>query len=406
VRQEFREGELPGEQAGNDTMTNFPDFGQPRHLPLRIVTFYIAIYTFVGVQLPFFPIWLAAKGFDARLIAFVLSATLLVRIVAIPIATRLTDRFGSIRGALIVVSAMSTAGYVVLGFTNGIFGIFSILTVTWLPLAPIMTLLDAYTLKSVRVGGWSYSSFRLWGSLAFLFSTLGAGILLELMAPTSLIWVQVVALVAATAAAVGLHSIHEGPLGLHSSGLLRRRLYVSPQYLAVILAASLVQASHAFFYGFSAIDWSRRGFDQSIIGGLWAIGVAAEITMFAVASRLSTRITPLTLLRLGAAGAVVRWVAMATDPPIFVLPFLQSLHGLSFAATFLGSIQIIAKIAGDRQLTVAQGDLSVTTLIATAGCTALSGVIYESHGTHTYIFMAFIAFIGLCCSLRVRCSSQ
>ena len=110
MRQEFREGELPGEQAGNDTMTNFPDFGQPRHLPLRIVTFYIAIYTFVGVQLPFFPIWLAAKGFDARLIAFVLSATLLVRIVAIPIATRLTDRFGSIRGALIVVSAMSTAG--------------------------------------------------------------------------------------------------------------------------------------------------------------------------------------------------------------------------------------------------------------------------------------------------------
>ncbi len=383
-------------------MTNFLEVSQPKHLPVRIVALYTAIYAFVGVQLPFSPIWLAAKGFDARLIAFVLSATMLVRIVAIPVVTRLTDRFGGIRGALIVVSAMSTIGYIALGFTNGIFGIFSVLTVTWVPLAPIGTLVDAYTLKSVRARSWSYGSYRLWGSLAFLFSTLGAGVLLEYIAPSSLIWVQVIALFAVTGAAVALHSIHEGPLGLHPPGVPRRRLYLSTQYLAVILAASLVQASHAFFYGFSAIDWSHRGFSQSVIGGLWAIGVAAEITMFAVASRLSTRMTPLALLRLGAGAAVVRWVAMAADPPIFTLPFLQSLHGLSFAATFLGSIQIIAKIAGDRQLTVAQGDLAVTTLAATAGCTALSGVLYESYGFHTYIFMALIAFAGICCSLRAK----
>jgi PPP family 3-phenylpropionic acid transporter len=383
-------------------MTNFLEVSQPKHLPVRIVALYIAIYAFVGVQLPFFPIWLAAKGFDARLIAFVLSATMLVRIVAIPVVTRVTDRFGGIRGALIVVSAMSTIGYIALSLTNGIFGIFSILTATSVPLAPIGTLLDAYTLKSVRAGSWSYGSFRLWGSLAFLFSTLGAGVLLEYIAPSSLIWVQDIALFGVTGAAVALHSIREGPLGLHPSGLLRRRLYLSTQYLAVILAASLVQASHAFFYGFSAIDWSHRGFNQSVIGGLWAIGVAAEIIMFAVASRLSTRMTPLALLRLGAGAAVVRWIAMAADPPIFILPFLQSLHGLSFAATFLGSIQIIAKIAGDRQLTVAQGDLAVTTLAATAGCTALSGVLYESYGSHTYIFMALIAFVGLCCSLRAK----
>jgi MFS transporter, PPP family, 3-phenylpropionic acid transporter len=383
-------------------MTNFLEVSHPKHLPVRIVALYIAIYAFVGVQLPFSPIWLAAKGLDARLIAFVLSATMLVRIVAIPVVTRLVDRFGGLRGALIVISAMSTIGYIALGLTNGIFGIFSVLTITWVPLAPLGTLLDAYTLKSVRAGSWSYGSFRLWGSLAFLFSTLGAGVLLEYIAPSSLIWVQVVALFAVTGAAVTLRSTHDGPLGLHPPGVSRRRLYLSTQYLAVILAASMVQASHAFFYGFSAIDWSHRGFSQSVIGGLWSIGVAAEITMFAVASRLSTRMTPLALLRLGAGAAVVRWIAMAADPPIFILPFLQSLHGLSFAATFLGSIQIIAKIAGDRQLTVAQGDLAVTTLAATAGCTALSGVLYESYGSHTYIFMALIAFVGICCSLRAK----
>jgi PPP family 3-phenylpropionic acid transporter len=383
-------------------MTNFMDVGQPRYLPPRIVAFYIAIYAFVGIQLPFSPIWLAAKGFDARLIAFALSAAFLVRIVAIPIATRLTDRFGSIKGALIVASAMSMVGYVVLGFTSGIFAIFSILTVTWVPLAPIVTLLDAYTLKGIRVGGWSYGSFRLWGSLAFLFSTLGAGALLDLIAPASLIWVQVVALLGVTAAAIALHSIHDGSLGLHSSEPLHRRLYLSPQFMAVALAASLVQASHVLFYGFSAIDWSRKGLNQSVVGGLWAIGVAAEITMFSVASRLSARMTPLELLRLGAAGAVVRWAAMAADPPFLVLPFLQSLHGLSFAATFLGSIQIIAKIAGDRQLTVAQGDLATINLVAMAACTAVSGVLYERYGSHAYIFMALIAFIGICCSLRAK----
>ena len=46
---------------------------------------------------------------------------------------------------------------------------------------------------------------------------------------------------------------------------------------------------------------------------LWALGVAAEIVLFAISGRLP--IAPTTLLLVGAAGAVIRWAAMAFDPP-------------------------------------------------------------------------------------------
>ena len=149
------------------------------------------------------------------------------------------------------------------------------------------------------------------------------------MAPVDLIWLMVVAMAIATAAALALVPLNSEPAGgapVHASatGLLR-----NPAFLVAIAAASLVQASHALYYGFSTIDWQAAGYDGGVIGALWALGVMAEIALFALSARLPSTITPLALLLAGAAGAVVRWSAMAAAPPVILLPALQCLHALS-----------------------------------------------------------------------------
>ena len=83
------------------------------------------------------------------------------------------------------------------------------------------------------------------------------------------------------------------------------------------LAAGLIQASHALYYGFATLDWQAAGLDGVTIGALWALGVIAEIALFAVADRL--RVGPAILLSIGAAGAVLRWGVMAFDPPLPLL---------------------------------------------------------------------------------------
>src|SRR5207245_11779618 len=106
--------------------------------------------------------------------------------------------------------------------------------------------------------------------------------------------------------------------------------------VAAAAAASLIQASHAIYYGFSALDWQAAGLDGGPIGALSALAVVAEIALFAISGRLP--LAPTTLLMLGAAGAVVRWSAMAFAPPPALLVPLQCLPALSFGATDRGPL--------------------------------------------------------------------
>jgi PPP family 3-phenylpropionic acid transporter len=172
-------------------------------------------------------------------------------------------------------------------------------------------------------------------------------------------------------------------------------------------AASLIQGSHALYYSFSTLDWHAQGFGGGVIGLLWALGVLAEIALFAFSARLPGAFTPGVLILIGGSGALVRWIAMALHPPTALLPLLQCLHGLSFGATHLGTLAFIARAAPAGLAATAQGYLAVTTGLAIAGGTGLSGLLYARFGASAYGAMAMIAGAGVVAALAAnRMSSR
>ena len=48
----------------------------------RLAAFYAALFVALGVQLPFLPVWLAAKGLDVQDIGLVLAIPSVVRVMA------------------------------------------------------------------------------------------------------------------------------------------------------------------------------------------------------------------------------------------------------------------------------------------------------------------------------------
>jgi PPP family 3-phenylpropionic acid transporter len=258
--------------------------------------------------------------------------------------------------------------------------------------APLMPLADAYALGGLAARGRSYGPVRLWGSAAFIAGTLGGGLLLDLIAPLELIWVVVSALLV-NAAAAGLLA----PLGVNAPAALAERASASVllrdrRFLVIAGAAALIQASHAVYYGFSTLQWQAAGLEGVTIGALWAVGVVAEIALFAISARLA--LNPVALLLAGAAGGVVRWGMMAFDPAPLLLPVLQCLHALSFGATHLGAVGFVARAAPPALAASAQGYLAVALALVMAAAMGISGELYARWGSSAYWAMAVLAALG------------
>src|SRR5690606_28126560 len=149
---------------------------------------------------------------------------------------------------------------------------------------PVMPLAETDALRGLMARGRAYGPVRLWGSAAFIGGNFAAGLAADVLPARDLIWLIVAASVGMALAAAAL-----APLSAAAEAAgpqpPARSLLRDPAFVAAVVAASLIQASHAVYYGFSALDWRADGFGGTSIAALWALGVVAEIALFAVQGR-------------------------------------------------------------------------------------------------------------------------
>src|SRR5674536_267096 len=93
---------------------------------------------------PIMPVWLKAKGLDPGMIGLVLAAPMVVRVLAIPFATRTADRRDALRAGLIVTSCLSVAGYMLVGLAEGATEILIAYALASLAFTPVMPLAETY----------------------------------------------------------------------------------------------------------------------------------------------------------------------------------------------------------------------------------------------------------------------
>ncbi len=363
----------------------------------RLAALYAGIFVMGGIQLPFFPVWLKAKGLDPQMIGIVLAAPIVARLIAVPLVARTADRRDAVRAAIVAASFLGVAGYVLVGLAEGARAILAAYALASLALTPVMPLAETYALKGLGQRGRAYGPVRLWGSAAFILGTFVAGFATDTIPARDLIWLIAAAGLISALAALTLEPLSVAAPPASEPSQPRQPLLRDPAFIAVLAAASLIQASHAVYYGFSALQWRGAGLDGTAIAALWGLGVIAEIVLFAISGRLPPFFQPTVLIMIGAAGAALRWTAMALDPPASVLPWLQLLHAASFGATHLGALGFVARHAPVGQGATAQGYLAIAVGVTTAAATGLSGWLYGSFGSRAYFAMALAAVAGGAC---------
>lgn len=365
-----------------------------------------------GVFLPFFPVWLDWLGLSAGWIAVLVAVPLIVRVLTTSLVTDFAERFDDPRIPLFGLSLITALVFAVLPvsglvpswslmFSNplALLAVVALMAIGWNALLPLS---DALGIQLSRQSGADYGRIRVWGSIAFIVVSFGAGALVDRYGPALVPWLVLATFAVLVVVTGCLPRSFVQPKLIQSTSAAAPKLRSGWVFflrrkgaMSVFIGAGLMQASHAMLYGFGSLSWANQGFSETAIGLLWAFGVFCEIVLFAVSAPIIARLGARGLLIIGGLGATLRWVIFAFTPDLAFTAGLQILHAFSFGMTHLALISYISRRARPRELRAAQGVYGVVSGAIMATATLAAGPAYQAFGASAYLAMAVMTALGV-----------
>lgn len=376
----------------------------------RLSLFYGALFSVIGFHMPYWPVWLEAQGMTAADIGTLLAAMLWAKVIGNPVFGRLVDSTGRRRGIMIGLSAASIAGFALFVPAQGFWMLLGLSVFTgaslWalMPLGENLTLLTVYERK-----GLDYGRIRLWGSVTFIAGSVLGGRLLQSLEADVILWAILAGVALTFLSCLLLPEVRSDRDKAETQAQTGptppvTRLLRHPAFVLFLVSGSVIQASHAVYYGFATLDWRAAGLSGDMIGLLWAVGVVAEVALFAFGNRVVAAVGgPAPLILLGAAGGLVRWTVLGlTAEPLILMP-VQALHALTFGATHLGAMHFIARAVPTAWSGRAQALYSSLGLgVAMGLAMGAAGWLYDLAGGTAYLAMTALALVGLVSAAALR----
>jgi PPP family 3-phenylpropionic acid transporter len=308
---------------------------------VRLSGFYFCYFAILGSFLPYWPLYLQSAGYDPVRIGWIMAILPATKVVSPSLWGWLADRTGRTLRLIRWASFLSLASF------GGIFGPESF---AWLVAVMVafsffwnatLPLFETVTLGHLQQAISRYSRVRLWGSIGFIVTVGAVGEALDGVLPIALL-PQLIALLFAGQWLASLlvpaaRETHHGEGQGSLAGILRHG-----GVIGFFLASLLQQVAHGPYYVFFSVYLEEHGYTSGETGQLWALGVVAEIVLFAciprIFARASVRAVFLASLLLGG----VRWLVVAWGIDYLALILLaQLLHAATFGCAHAASIHLV-----------------------------------------------------------------
>ena len=364
----------------------------------RLSLFYGAFFLAGGVQLPFWPVWLASRGLGPGEIGALLAIGQWVKVAAGPLTGGFADRSGDPRRVMLLLAFTCIAGYLLCIPAHGFAALVLLNALTAACLASILPIGEALALGFAASGKLQYGRVRMWGTLSFILATLLGGRVLEGRGPDTILYLI-----------VGLTAFN-----LLSCALLPRaathlqdaahpaswRLLLNPRNFVFLSMLTLNTASHSVYYAFGTIHWQSEGFSDVTIAWLWAEGAMAEAVLFFFGAKLLARLGLAPLLALGAACGVLRWTALAFTASLPMLVLAQLLHAGTIAAVGVAAMAYLSQALPPRYAATGQAVCAAVNSAIGLGVFMLAaGALYGAFGGLAYLAMAGLSALSAALAL-------
>jgi MFS transporter, PPP family, 3-phenylpropionic acid transporter len=299
----------------------------------RLRWLYFLYYAGVGTFLSYFAPYLRGLGFSGEEIGAVTFAQQAVAAPAALVWGSIADRLGAPSRALAVCTAGMLFAISGLPFARTAVQVGVVLVLSAAFSGAVVPLLDSTTVEAVRrVPEQSYARTRLWGSIGFIVTAQGLGLLLALrgerpadraMPYAYLACVGGYALIAQALPPIAAHP--DRPHWREAVVLLR-----NPRLLFLLGVCAIHWAACAPYHLMFGVLVRDLGLSSGVTGAGLALGVLAEVFALLAFPALLRRFSLRALLAVAFAGTALRWALVARARSAPELIALQLLHALSF----------------------------------------------------------------------------
>jgi PPP family 3-phenylpropionic acid transporter len=358
-------------------------------------------YASFGGLIQWFPIWLIEdRGFTGEQLGLVISLAGLGRIVAGPLTSAWADGRGDRRAPIQLLAGITLLALGALWFSQAFAVSFAFAFVVEITFWALIAFLEAALLRLCRPHRVpNYGLARGLASLAFVVGNVASGMLVDAIGNDGIWWWLTLTTAGLLSAAFLMTA---EPVARESHAPFGERLAQGfamvkrPEFALLMFGCGLIQAGHQYYYIFGTKLWiDELGVSATLAGWLFAFGVMVEAAFLMFMAPRIEHVRPATLMLIGGLGAILRWSLMATSPGLPLLVFLQALHALSFACTFLGAMRGIQALWGDDRTPTAQMMfMALATAPAQALASWLAGRVFDT-GVGSQGYVAMLGTVGL-----------
>lgn len=306
----------------------------------RLSNFYFFYFAALGAFWPYWGPYLKSLGFNEAEIGQLVAIIMATKIIAPYLWGWIADHIGHRMGIVRMASLLAMMSFSAIFFGTGYVWLVTVMVVYSFFWNAALPQFEATTMTHLGRDSHRYSSIRLWGSIGFVIAVAGLGPVLSAVGIDILPGVFLALLGGIWWASLWVPEQVAARQNLKQESILR--VLCQPAVLGLFVVCFLMQVSHGPYYTFYSIYLQAHHYSFSMIGGLWALGVLAEIAVFMAMHRLLPHFGERKLLIVSLLLTSLRWLLIGhfvTSPAVII--FSQLLHAASFGIFHAAAIALI-----------------------------------------------------------------
>jgi PPP family 3-phenylpropionic acid transporter len=373
----------------------------------RASVYQFTVYLPGAVSSVFLGIWLSEHGLPADQIGIINAVPMLCLLAVNIVIGRIADRAKDWRSVIVILSMLGAALPIGLFFVNEFWGIMLVWALVTMFTGSIPPIIDAASVRMTRRNGTDFGVVRAWATVGYVVGAGGIGMLITVFGANAFapLFVLMSLLRAGLSLLLPRFRAPEQAQTLAATVPTKLRDSLHLWFVLPLIAFALINASHALIGGFGGLLWHQNGIADYYIGPLLAIAATGEAVMMFAWRRFGGRITARNMILAACIASLVRFTAMAFNPPVEVLFVVQLLHAVSFGVGYFGVVHFIANWTDESNAAEAQG--FANTLNQGMAVLALAGFgwLVVHFGNYAFFASSVVAVLAIVCvlvSLRIR----